>query len=387
VWGGVFICYRREDSGGYAARIYDRVAERLKPENVFFDVSNIRLGLDRVEAISARVAECDAFVAIIGRHWISAVHDDGRPRLKDPDDPVRVEIQAALKRKLPVIPILVDNAAMPKASELPESLEGLARRQGIVISPALFDEDVKKLTRALVSILEARPSREEAARDEREKREAAEEAEKAVRARQLAETEAAEQTRLGERFRDGNGVERDYVRALVYFLKAADEGYALAQHNIGSLCQYGWGVQQDYAQAMAWYRKAADQGDAAAQSNIGWLYQYGWGVQQDYAKAITWYRKAADQGYAAALYNIGWLYHNGWGVQQDYAQAMAWYRKAADQGHVGAQNNIGVLYKEGLGVNKDLEQAKMWLRKAADQGFHTAKANLKQVSGWRGWLP
>jgi hypothetical protein len=67
VLGGVFISYRREDSGGYAGRIYDRLTSRLGRENVFFDVDAIPPGRDFVEVLSDRVGKCDALLAVIGK--------------------------------------------------------------------------------------------------------------------------------------------------------------------------------------------------------------------------------------------------------------------------------------------------------------------------------
>src|SRR5580693_7823547 len=163
--GGVFICYRREESAFAARAIHDRVAQRLERENVFLDVDNIDLGVDWFNVLTERVGACDALVAAIGRNWVSAADKDNRRRIDDPDDFVRIEIEAALKRDVRVIPVLVDGAVMPKAGELPDSLKGLARRQGIDVSPARFDDDVEKLTRALVSILEARRRRDAAEAD------------------------------------------------------------------------------------------------------------------------------------------------------------------------------------------------------------------------------
>jgi TIR domain len=157
--GGVFICYRREDSAFAARAIHDRIVRRLQRENVFFDVDSIGLGVDWFKELTERVGACDALVAVIGRHWISSADKDNQRRIDDPDDFVRIEIETALKRDVRVIPLLVDGAAMPKASELPDSLKGLARRQGIEVSPARFEADVEKLTTALVSILEERRER------------------------------------------------------------------------------------------------------------------------------------------------------------------------------------------------------------------------------------
>src|SRR5208337_4284223 len=134
--GGVFICYRREESAFAARAIHDRIVQLLDRENVFLDVDNIDLGVDWFNVLTDRVGACDALVAVIGRNWASSADKDNRRRLDNPDDFVRVEIEAALKRDVRVIPVLVDGATMPKTGELPDSLKGLARRQGIEVSPA-----------------------------------------------------------------------------------------------------------------------------------------------------------------------------------------------------------------------------------------------------------
>src|SRR5271163_2734438 len=176
--GGVFICYRREETAFAARAIHDRVVQRLERENVFLDVDNIDLGVDWFNVLTERVGACDALVAVIGRNWVSSADKDGLRRIDDPDDFVRIEIEAALHRNVRVIPVLVDGAAMPKAGELPESLKGLARRQGTEVSPARFEADVEKLTRALVAILDDRRLRDateaEAARRAEEDRRAQE---------------------------------------------------------------------------------------------------------------------------------------------------------------------------------------------------------------------
>ena len=147
--GGVFISYRREDSGGFAGRIYDRLRGALGRENVFFDVDSIAPGIDFVDALSTRVGRCDALIAVIGKHWVSTTDADNRRRLDDPSDFVRVEIEAAIKRGVRVIPVLVDGASLPKSDDLPRSLKTLTRRQAIEISHARFDSDVEGLNHAL----------------------------------------------------------------------------------------------------------------------------------------------------------------------------------------------------------------------------------------------
>ena len=136
-------------SGGYAGRIYDRLTSRLGRENVFFDVDAIPPGRDFVDVLSERVGKCDALLAVIGKHWVASADGQNRRRLDDPGDFVRIEIEAALQRNVPVIPVLVDGAPMPQAGELPDSLKKLTRRQAIEISLTRFDSDAERLTDAL----------------------------------------------------------------------------------------------------------------------------------------------------------------------------------------------------------------------------------------------
>jgi hypothetical protein len=158
--GGVFISYRREDSGGYAGRIYDRLTTRLGRANVFFDVDTIPPGRDFAEVLSERVGKCDALLAVIGKHWVLSADAENRRRLDDPKDFVRIEIEAALNRDVPVIPVLVDGAAMPHPEDLPDSLKKLIRRQAVEISHARFDSDAERLTEALSQIEEETRRRE-----------------------------------------------------------------------------------------------------------------------------------------------------------------------------------------------------------------------------------
>jgi uncharacterized membrane protein YeaQ/YmgE (transglycosylase-associated protein family) len=169
--GGVFICYRREDSGGYARLIYDRLASRLNPNSVFIDVHDIEPGVDFVDVLTERVGACDALVAVIGKRWLTAGDESDRRRLDDERDFVRIEIAAALERDIRLIPALVDGAVMPRVNDLPSGLEKLARRQGVEISLTRFDSDIERLIRVLVEFVdEAQQQRAaDASRNEREK--------------------------------------------------------------------------------------------------------------------------------------------------------------------------------------------------------------------------
>jgi hypothetical protein len=147
--GGIFISYRREETAYPAGWLYDRLVDHFGGGQVFKDVDSIELGDDFVEVITTAVGSCDVLLALIGDRWLTILDEDGRRRLDDPADFVRVEIEAALTRNVRVVPILVDGARMPRAAELPPSLAKLVRRQALELSPARFDFDTSRLLRVL----------------------------------------------------------------------------------------------------------------------------------------------------------------------------------------------------------------------------------------------
>ena len=147
--GRIFMSYRREDTSFPAGWLYDRLVSRFGRDQVFKDIDSIELGDDFIEVITTAVGSCDVLLALIGDRWLTITGQDGRRRLDNPDDFVRLEIEAALSRNVRVIPILVDAAQMPSADELPPSLARLARRQALELSPNRFDTDTRRLLRVL----------------------------------------------------------------------------------------------------------------------------------------------------------------------------------------------------------------------------------------------
>src|SRR5690242_2126838 len=147
--GRIFMSYRREDTAYPAGWLYDRLAGHFARSQIFKDIDSIELGDDFVDMITTAVGACDVLVVLIGDRWLTATGQDGQRRLDDPDDFVRLEIEAALARNVRVIPILVEGAQMPRADELPASLAKLARRQALELSPARFDADIRRLLRVL----------------------------------------------------------------------------------------------------------------------------------------------------------------------------------------------------------------------------------------------
>ncbi|MDB4391271.1 sel1 repeat family protein [bacterium] len=150
----------------------------------------------------------------------------------------------------------------------------------------------------------------------------------------------------------------------------AEAGDAEAQYDLGHMYEYGYGkaVTADYVEAVKWYRKAANQEYASAQYRLAHKYYHGLKVPVDYAQAAELYRKAAEQGYAPALNDLGAMYYLGKGVPKDVVEGAKWYRKAAEQGEAKAQSNLGEMYDKGDGVPQDDVKAYMFFNLAAAKG-------------------
>jgi hypothetical protein len=146
--GRIFISYRREETAYPAGWLFDRLVHHFDGQ-VFKDVDSIQPGDDFVDVITTAVASCDVLLALIGVDWLTITDEHGRRRLDNPDDFVRLEIEAALTRGVLVIPILINGARMPRANEVPDSLAKLVRRQALELSPARFDSDISRLFRVL----------------------------------------------------------------------------------------------------------------------------------------------------------------------------------------------------------------------------------------------
>jgi hypothetical protein len=128
----VFISYRRSDSSLFALTLSKELQERLDPGSVFIDIDDIPPGVDFRTHIADAVARCDVLLVLIGDKWLKKTKG-GKRRLDDARDFVRVEIESALKRDIPVIPVLIENATMPSSSELPPAIQDLAYRQAVEI--------------------------------------------------------------------------------------------------------------------------------------------------------------------------------------------------------------------------------------------------------------
>lgn len=142
----IFLSYRRRgESTGYAGRLADRLKRAFGDEEYFRDLDDIKPGTDFVDAIDEHMEYCKVLLVIIGADWLTLADAAGRPRLNDPQDWVRLEVAAALKRKALVLPVLVGGATMPGEADLPDDLKLLARRQAIDLSESRWDYDVEQL--------------------------------------------------------------------------------------------------------------------------------------------------------------------------------------------------------------------------------------------------
>lgn len=150
---GIFISYRRDDSAGFAGRLYDRLVSRYGTDRLFMDIDTIRPGHDFAEDIANALSESVACIVLIGRRWGSITLPDGQRRLDDPTDFVRLEVAAAIRRGITVIPVLVEGASPPSPASLPEELQALAGRQAIELSNERWNYDVGRLVLALDEIL------------------------------------------------------------------------------------------------------------------------------------------------------------------------------------------------------------------------------------------
>ncbi len=145
----IFVSYRRDDTAYPSGWLFDKLAQHFGRDQVFKDIDSIQLGDDFGEVITAAVAQCDVLLALIGLRWLTIIDEGGRRRLDNPNDFVRLEIEAAITRQVRIIPVLVEGARMPRADELPPSMAKLARRQALQLSPSQFDFDTNRLLKVL----------------------------------------------------------------------------------------------------------------------------------------------------------------------------------------------------------------------------------------------
>jgi hypothetical protein len=205
----VFVSYRRDDSGYPAQQIYEVLAKHFGTESIVFDIDTIPLGADFRKYLNDQVGQCDILLAVIGDQWLDILNK----RLDDPNDFVRIEIQAALERDIPVVPVLVGKAAVPSSQKLPPELAKLAYKQAAEVrAGADLKAHLKRLIDGLHHLFATMEDEEEKRKQaaEKERRRMQEEdqrqkeaatkrkAEKAERKQKAAAEARANQTRIAQ---------------------------------------------------------------------------------------------------------------------------------------------------------------------------------------------
>lgn len=161
--GNVFINYRRGDEPAAAGRLFDHLERSFPPERLFLDVDSIPPGRDFVKELEIKVEACDVLLAVIGRNWLDARDAHGVLRLQDPRDFVHIEIASALRMDKRVIPVLVNDAQMPRTEDLPEPLRPLAHRNAVRLTHERFKSDAQGLVKAIEAAVEETKAEREAA--------------------------------------------------------------------------------------------------------------------------------------------------------------------------------------------------------------------------------
>jgi hypothetical protein len=146
---GVFISYRREDSSGYAGRLFDILSVHFGKENTYMDLDTIKGGDNFATVIEEKISQCDALLAVIGERWLTCTGENEIRRLDMTHDYVRLEIAKALERGVRVIPVLVGGAKLPHQQDLPDDLRALSLHQAMDLRDAHFHTDAAQLMEVL----------------------------------------------------------------------------------------------------------------------------------------------------------------------------------------------------------------------------------------------
>jgi Domain of unknown function (DUF4062)/TIR domain len=149
----IFLCYRREDTQGFARGIYENLAAKYGHEQVFRDIDSTPAGVRYSTWIESRVGQCSVMIVLIGHVWSSVKDRAGQRRLDSPKDWVRQEIEAALNRDIPIIPIRMQGALMPSEEELPSSIADLTGFQHAEVTDSRWTYDMGLLIEAIDNLM------------------------------------------------------------------------------------------------------------------------------------------------------------------------------------------------------------------------------------------
>ncbi len=173
---------------------------------------------------------------------------------------------------------------------------------------------------------------------------------------------------LATKYRNGEGVEMDKVKAAQLYRELADQGDSDAQYDLAFMLDNGEGIEQDRVESEKYFKLSADQGDSdACLCYGGILFE-----REEYAEAEMYFMTSAMKGDVKAEYNLGLIYIGNYLGEPDRAKAFEWFESAADKGFMYAESMLGSMYLE----DNDLANAEKYFRYAAEQGEPTAQYNL-----------
>ena len=152
----IFLSYRRGDTQWAARGIYDRLVDRYGRKNVFRDLDAIPPGARFRDYVERKISESDILILLIGKAWASYADETGRRRLEHPRDPVRLELEIALRLGLPIIPVRVEGAPMPTEGDLVPSIVDLLEFNAAEVTDSRWEYDVDRLLWAINETVEGR---------------------------------------------------------------------------------------------------------------------------------------------------------------------------------------------------------------------------------------
>src|SRR5687768_11504399 len=149
----IFISYRRDDSIAHVNGLFLLLREHFGKHRIFKDTDNIPPGKDFRKVIETQLKSCSVLLAVIGKSWLTLQKPKTNlRRLDDPNDYLRIEVSKALQDEgVLVIPLLVGQASMPSAEDLPSDLAQLSYLNAFELRDSRWESDIRLLIEAIES--------------------------------------------------------------------------------------------------------------------------------------------------------------------------------------------------------------------------------------------
>jgi hypothetical protein len=146
-----FISYRKDDAPSAAFMIDERIGMRFGKERTFLDYHAIPAGEDFRPWLWGALDQSIALIAVIGSRWLG-IADDHTPLISREEDFVRREVAEALRKSIPVVPVLVEGGTLPSASLLPEDVRPIVHRQYVTLNRRTLGRDLEYLMDRLAAL-------------------------------------------------------------------------------------------------------------------------------------------------------------------------------------------------------------------------------------------